>query len=282
MVRKFYLENENGQRYSLMDIENGCLLTSPSGLGFAKDIDYEQIGDDFVENTNHISQASIQAEVNFLNYTNYKNFADFILRATALKLIYIIPSDTVATGEEYFKDVNVSELTKTEIQPNGVMTEAITIDSLSLWNKKTDIVYNISEQQNETRWDIRFPSTFVSYSSRKIVYNNEGHKAAAFLLEIPGFVINPVLTIRQNGEEINSLAIDQTFEEGETFLYCTRPSDMFIYRYTNGVYTNLFSSLDINNTNFFLLPKGASEILISADNEIQSAKLTIFQEYIGI
>lgn len=30
MVREFYLQNEKGQEYSLMDIKNYCLLTEPS------------------------------------------------------------------------------------------------------------------------------------------------------------------------------------------------------------------------------------------------------------
>lgn len=30
VVREFYLRNEKGQEYSLMDIKNYCLLTEPS------------------------------------------------------------------------------------------------------------------------------------------------------------------------------------------------------------------------------------------------------------
>ena len=33
MVREFKLINEKGQEYSLMDIENYCLLTEPSRIG---------------------------------------------------------------------------------------------------------------------------------------------------------------------------------------------------------------------------------------------------------
>jgi hypothetical protein len=30
MVREFYIENETGQRFSMMDIEKGCFLSSPT------------------------------------------------------------------------------------------------------------------------------------------------------------------------------------------------------------------------------------------------------------
>jgi len=32
VVREFYLQNEKGQEYSLMNIENYCLLTEPSRI----------------------------------------------------------------------------------------------------------------------------------------------------------------------------------------------------------------------------------------------------------
>lgn len=281
VVREFYLENEFGQRFSLMDIEKGCLLTNPEGLGFSRTMEYEQVADDFVENINKLNQALIQAEVNFITYDNYKKFVNFVLAAKSLRLIYLVPSGQ--TTEEYFKDITISELTKTEIKQNGVMTETITMDSLGLWNKKSDIIYNISTGSNEVRWDFRFPSEFISYSNRQIIYENTGHKDASFLLEIPGYVLNPTLTIKQNGQTLNSISITNTIALGETLYYCTKPSDMYIYKIdSNNVKTNLFSTLNINNTNFFELPQGSCEIILTAENEINSAKLTIYQEYIGI
>lgn len=282
MVREFYLENEIGQRFSLMDIKNGCLLTNPEGLGFSRNLTYEQVADDFVENINKLNQAQISGEINFLNYDNYRKFTDFILRANALKLIYIMPTSE-DQQEEYFKNIKISELTKTEIKQNGIMTESIIMDSLGLWNKRSDIIYNVSSQGNEVRWDFRFPSKFISYSLRQIIYSNDGHKEASFLLELPGYVINPSLTIMKDGEEIGTIEIENTIDSDETLYYCTKPSDMYIYKIDeNNVKTNLFSTLNINNKNFFQLPQGTSEIILSADNEITKAKLTIYQEYIGI
>ena len=33
LVREFDIENEKGQRFSLMNIENGCFLNSPRRIG---------------------------------------------------------------------------------------------------------------------------------------------------------------------------------------------------------------------------------------------------------
>ena len=39
MVREFSLLNEKNQMFSLMDIENYCLLTEPTGLGMTYEPD---------------------------------------------------------------------------------------------------------------------------------------------------------------------------------------------------------------------------------------------------
>lgn len=64
MVREFKLLNENGQSFSLMDIENFVLLTDPSGLGYAYETEYERVGTSFITNLRNIAQRS--------NRRNYK------------------------------------------------------------------------------------------------------------------------------------------------------------------------------------------------------------------
>ena len=65
MVREFYIENDKGQRFSMMDIENSCFLNSPSGLGYSYNTEYAQIGDNFIQNIRKITQGSISGELIF-------------------------------------------------------------------------------------------------------------------------------------------------------------------------------------------------------------------------
>ena len=81
MVRGFRLLNEKGQSYSLMDIQNNCLLTEPNGLGYSYSTEYEQLGNIFVENLRKFEQGQITGIVNFLKYDNFKELVDFIERA---------------------------------------------------------------------------------------------------------------------------------------------------------------------------------------------------------
>ena len=131
MVREFKLINEKGQEYSLMDIKEHCLLTEPSGLGYSYESEYEQLGNTFITNIRRIEQGQIEGQVNFLYYDNYKALVDFIEQAEKLKLSYKIPLNNGV--KEYFKDIQIQSLSKTEIKSNSVISETIIFDCLSLW-----------------------------------------------------------------------------------------------------------------------------------------------------
>lgn len=189
MVREFKLINEKGQEYSLMDIHNHCLLTSPSGLGYEYDSSYEKLGNTFITNLRNIQQGQIDGIVNFLNYNNYKEFVNFIEDANSLKIAYKVPFETET--KEYFKDVQIQSLTKTEIQTNGVISESIKFDCLSLWYEQIVTNYTIEKIDNEIQWDFVWDSRFADYTSRSVIIKNDGHVDAEIKVEILGHVINP-------------------------------------------------------------------------------------------
>lgn len=114
MVREFYIENETGQRFSMMNIEEGCFLSSPTGLGYSYDIQYSQIGNDFLQNIRKLTQGQIGGELIFKKYDNYKKLVDFIESAIFLKLVYKIPFENGFT--EFFKDIDISNIDKSEIR----------------------------------------------------------------------------------------------------------------------------------------------------------------------
>ena len=114
VVREFYIENETGQRFSMMNIEEGCFLNSPTGLGYSYDTQYSQIGNDFLQNIRKLTQGQIGGELIFKKYDNYKKLVDFIESANFLKLVYKIPFENGFT--EFFKDIDISNIDKSEIR----------------------------------------------------------------------------------------------------------------------------------------------------------------------
>jgi len=281
MVREFKLVNEKGQTYSMMDMYNYCLLTEPSGLGYGYNTEYEQLGNTFITNLRRMEQGQINGQVNFLNYDNYKKLVDFIEKSETLKFSYKVP---LTNGvKEYFKDVQITDITKTEIQENGVMSENITFDCLSLWYEENIIIYDMQEQQEEIRWDFEWDSKFTAYDIRSLEYINQGHVEAPILIEIAGPVINPEIQLYVEGELYQRVPFNIEIEEYEKLLYGTKENEFYIKKQnTDGTLESLFN-LDViqfENDNVIRIPQNKScELRLKADNEILNAQVTILTYY---
>lgn len=281
MVREFKLINEKGQEYSLMDIYKYCLLTEPSGLGYNYSTEYEQLGDTFIANLRKIEQGQIEGVINFLNYDNYKNFIDYMEKSESLKFSYKIPFKN--GQKEYFKDIQIQSLTKTQIQTTGVISENIIFDCLSLWYEENTTIYTIEPLTNEIRWDFKWDSSFTDYDTRNLQYINQGHAEAPILVEMNGHLVKPKIELYVEGQLYQTVPFNIEIQEYEKLLYGTRENDFYINKQnTDGTLTSLFN-LDIisfENDNVIRLPKNKScEIKLTADNEVLNAKLTILPQY---
>lgn len=278
MVRKFGLINENGEEYSFMDIEKYCLLIDPSGLGMTYDTSYEQVGINFVENLRQLEQGKISGTVVFSNYKNYRNLIDFIENSSELRFHYVVPD----VGE-YYRDVLINEISKTEIQPKGFMEETITFECISLWYSINEANYYITAVEDEIRWNFRWDSRFISYSARNLSIVNNGHTEAAIKLSIDGSVVNPKITLSVEGVQVQEIPFTCTIEEYEKFQYSSKDGDSYVRQQnTDGTYTDLFNLtvLQFDNNNVLKLPKGKScELSITAQDDIESATLQVFIYY---
>ena len=275
MVRKFGLINENGEEYSLMDLEKYCLLIDPTGLGMTYDTSYEKVGISFQKNLRQLEQGEISGTAVFSNYKNYRNLIDFIENSSELRFHYVVPN----VGE-YYRDVLIKEISKTEIKPTGFMEETITFECISLWYSINEANYIIKANEDEIRWDFKWDSRFISYSTRSLVIVNNGHTDAAIRLSIDGEVVNPEISLTVEGVEVQTIPFTCSIQEYEKFEYSSKDGNSYVRkRNTNGTYTSLFnlSVLEFNNNNVLKLPQGKScELSITADDEIASATLQVF------
>ena len=284
MVREFKLINEKGQDYSLMDIENYCLMTEPSGLGYGYTTEYEQLGNTFISNLRRIEQGTIEGQVNFLNYDNYKNLIDFIESSESLKFSYKVPLKDGA--KEYFKDVQVQNITKTEIQTTGVISETIILDCLSLWYEEKKTIYEIEPLDNEIRWDFRWDSKFSDYSSRNLTFINQGHVEAPIIVEMKGPLVDPKIELYVEGQLYQTVTMDVEISQYEKLLYGTKENDFYIYKQeADGTLTSLFSLdvIDFDNDNVIRLPKNKScELVLSSETQVENAQVTVLVYYKAI
>ena len=284
-VREFKLINEKGQTYSLMDIKNYALLTEPDGLGYSYSTSYTKVGEVFINNIKEQEQVQITGICNFLYYENYTNLVNFIESSESLRLSYKIPLKD-GSQIEYFKNIEIQSLGKTEKDENGILSCPISFDMTSLWYEQKEYTYDMSAEDNEVRWDFRWGSRFANYNSRKLEFNNTGHTLAPIYLEIDGAVTNPeIIVTDSNGTTLFNLLINITIAQYEKFIYSSVDGDIKILKQNvDGTYENLFKQdyIDIENNNIFKLPLGTSNITIQADNEIVSDKLNIYPYYKSI
>lgn len=282
MVREFKLINEKGQEFSFMNIHDNTLFTDPAGLGYSYNTEYQQLGDTFISNLRNIQQGQISGTLNFLNYDNYTSFVNFVESSESLRIGYQIPYSNGST-REYFKDVQIQSLSKTQLQTNGILSEAVVFDCLSLWYEENTVIYTIEKLTNEIRWDFRWDSRFTDYDSRNLQYINQGHVEAPVYIEMSGHLVNPRIELYVEGELYQTVEVTTEIAEYEKFLYDTRENQFFIGKQNvDGTKTNLYSLdyIDFYNDNVIRLPKNKScEIKLTSENDVLNAKLTIYPRY---
>lgn len=276
-IRRFLLENEKGQQFRLDNLNEGCFLTSPSDLGYSYNINFTQVGFDFIENNKKIEQKNPKGIAYFKSYDKVKEFIDYIESSNKLKWIYIIP---FKDGEKtYYLDVSLKKFDKTE-KSGKWLACPVEFVRKSLWYEAKEVVYTIDSVTNELRWDFQWNPIFTAYDNRNIIFENKGHTEAPFKLELNGEVISPIITILEDDVEVKKLDLTGlTIATGETFIYNTKDTEQEIVKIGSGGTTNLFDFLNPNFINFFKLRKGSSKIRLEAENEIKSGKLTIYMQY---
>lgn len=286
MVRQFFLENEKGQRYNLMDRENFCFLSEPTGLGYSYSSEFLRLINTFIENTRNIEKGLISGNLVTRYYDNLKEFIDFVEGAESLKFAYIIPFKKMQSIT-YFKDVKIATLEKTEIdKETGMLIVPVSFDCLSLWYKKSNVIYNSIGTEQEIRWDFSWDSRFANYDTRKLQYINNGHTEAPIVVELNGHLLNPKIELYVEGELYQTVSFNVEIEEYEKLLYGTQENDFYIAKQnTDGTLTSLFNLDVINfeNDNVIRIPKNKScELRISAENEVLNAQITILEFYKAI
>lgn len=276
MIRQFYLENEYGQRWNLNRPASG-LLISPDGLGYSMDASYAAIGHSFIRNYLKEKQQSISGTLIF-GKTPYKacsSFITYVNTAESLRLIY------KTDAGEYYRDVDLVEFGKTERTEAKVLECPVKFNCRSLFYSNQVDRFVVSRSEGELRWDFTWPARFNDYGFRRVMIENTGHVPAGFELEIYGYCENPSVIVTQGGKELSRVQFPTILQTGEKILYSSVDGNLYCYRVDEeGMEENFSDSLDINNTNFFKLPVGDSQIEFTSDTGASNRTvMTIYRFY---
>ena len=274
-MRKFYLENEINERFSLWG--NRVYMVEPSGLGIKHDTSYIRIGNSFLRNKMHVSQSEIGGKIEFIDpgaNKRFNEFYDFCAAASALYLVYD-PGD----GTEYIRDIDITEVGKTE-KTGATLPISVNFACKSLYYLRNNNRFSFEIAENEKVYDYTYDFTYGDYGSYNAPILNNGHVDAPFECTIYGYCVNPMIQIKRNNKVLYEVLFPVIVNEGEYIRYSSRDGMLEAALYSGEDVTNLMPLLDIQKDNFFKIPLGNSMISFKMDNESKNfIDVTIYKMY---
>lgn len=248
-MRKFYLENELGERKPLNG-EDGIFLTDPAGLGVSYGNSYADLGAGFFRRVEEKQpQGVIPCSLTFMRgaYQKYRDFADWALRAKTLYLVY------KPLNVAYYRRVELSYLTKTEITSGTWMEIPTAFVCLTPWYTPAPLVLNFEDEGGEVmQYEYTYSDALVYAASGAGAYAVEvsaaGHDPAALAIEYKGAITDPVLTLTGLVSETlyGKLAISGEFAAGDTIEVSTEREDSYARKISaDGTETDLIDKVDI-------------------------------------
>lgn len=275
-MRKFYIENERKERFSLWG--NRVFMVEPSGLGIKHDATYIRIGNSFLRNKKlQVAQAEVGGKIEFLEpgaNKKFNEFYNFCAAASSLHLIYD-PGD----GKEYIRDIDISEAGKTE-KTGATLPITVKFKCKSLYYLRDNNSFLFESDSSEKRYDYRYDFAYSDYGTYEAAINNNGHVEAPFDCIINGYCANPSISIIKDDETLYEVVFPIAIEEGEYVRYSSRDGMLEATLVSGNKETNLMNILDITKDNFFKIPVGNSTIVFSsASTSTNIVTITIYKMY---
>lgn len=274
-MRKFYIINEINERFSLWG--NRVYMVEPSGLGVKFDASYIRVGCSFLQNSKRTAQSNIGGKIEFIDpgaNKRFREFYDFCAAAESLRLIYD-PGD----GTEYFRDIDIIEVGKTE-RTGATLPISVSFACKSPYYLATNNRFTFEAIDDEKRYDYRYDFKYGDYGTYRANIDNDGHNAAPFECVINGYCVNPKIQLNKNGVLLYEAEFPITVGQGEYIRYSSRDGALEATLVSGDKETNLMNVLDISKANFFKIPVGNSEIVMTSNSESTNViTITIFKMF---
>ena len=281
-MRKFYIENEIGSRLSLNG-EQGIFLSNPAGLGLTLPANFADIHKGFFRDISGESepQGTITGDLVFIGddaYADYRSFVDWCSASASLHLIYK-PYGTT----EFYRDVQINYLTKTELTDTRWLTVPAAFACLSPWYRAAPTSMSMS---TESGYVLKYPFSYTS----DLIYSSSsagsmaadipagGHIPAAFEITYRGAIINPKISLvgSSSNKTYGICALNATLADNESFTVSSLYGKCRVeITDADGVVTDALNSVDLAYEPFPRIPVNEDCVLLmSADSDI-SGRATV-------
>lgn len=217
-VRKFWLENQNGDIWHFTDEESSTFLESPSGLGFALNYGGFRLGNAQVVNSMQHQLMDVQGTLKFIRdsrakvYQSYFDFLQFISKNSLLKLHYKTPN----SFESYYRYCFVKQLDKTEIDDNRlVMNCPIVFATQTFWRNDNlnSVIADNSLTEDGKKYPLERPYHYSASQLSNIKVFNRGNTDTSMRVTILGASKNPTINVYDNnGNKYGSLRMLGEFD----------------------------------------------------------------------
>lgn len=252
MYRKFQLENSKGQLWDLTDHLVHSFLSDPTGLGFQQTITTVQYGNTLNVVTSNTNFPSVGGDILFYDSSNmdkylmYEEFVEFCTH-TPLILKYAKPG----TNNIYYLKCEVTNLTKTEVKTDHLLTCPVTFQGLSMWEGD-----EVSINDTEDTYTLK----------------NNGHFPVGFEITIEGSLTNPYVLLEQDEELYGEAKFDDSTAFDSVYVNSKDGEQNVILEQGGSVLPNPLSYQDLSISNgsiyvtFVKLARGTSELTIGMDS----------------
>ena len=255
-MRQFKLQDENGNAFNLM--RKDAFFHMPSGLGFAVDVTFENIGNSFIATGEKPVQKVISGEMAFRSYSQYREFMSFI-SGKVLRLAYK-PLDTW-----HYLNVMITNLEKTELTP--LLICAIDFTAFSTWYTTSSVETTTIDLSTGKIYPYAYSYTYTDNTISSVVVENKSGLRAPLKLHIFGPCTNPHWSLIRNGVTVAGGEVTAIIPNGNKLVISSEPAALEIAEYTvsNVFVANRYSSSDFSTARFIHAPAGTSIISITHD-----------------
>lgn len=267
MIRKFWLINGKGQKYSLnAENTNNVIGYLPQNLGMSKAFSTVRFGDQEDLITDKHAMPTPAIELVFRKKTNagkYQDYQDFIqfAKIKPLKFYQLTPNIFGGSDDEnaWYIDCDIASLQKSEVDyTDKEMHVFMQLKGFSFWKtaKQYDLVVEDVSSGGKI-YDYEYDYTYEGNSFGHIDLINNGTMETGFILEINDEITDPVLSLFQKDEFDNEIKYGEVKILGtyDKISIDTRDSKQSIYlEYQGSVIANPTDKFDLSNNGDFKMP----------------------------
>lgn len=213
--RKFWIVNALGNKYELTNKNSKIFLNAPTGFGLNRSYASLKVGNSELITSQQFNLTDITGSLLFYDSSNgskYQDYQDFVqfIKYKPLEFHYQTPNNLTS----YYCDVLLTQLTKGEVNTEGMLDVPIVMHRLTEWLNDQDYTITLTNATSGEGkyYDLVRPYHYAGTDlSNTPIYNN-GTDDIGFILEINGECQNPQFTITQRGEQYGICKINGTYD----------------------------------------------------------------------